>query len=148
MQTSIVEKFLIYIFPQRVKGSWIRIKKDVETKSVSVHFNYRNKDERSVVNDAVFAPVSKIGLLKESKGLIRSNRQVLSLKNAAGIYAVNKELKLVPAKADERLFKDAEQPQDIINFDEASAIIVNIRKYITCRNMIYMPMNRDAFTAK
>ena len=119
-----VDKSLIHQFSKAIKGTWIRVKAHGDTKELSVHFNYANKDLRSTQNDAIFAPIAKIGETQTSKGLIRSNRKVLSLQNDKGFFAVNANLELNSADDQSKLFKGAEQPQNIIKVDEASALII------------------------
>ncbi|MDD7983533.1 hypothetical protein PQO01_01045 [Lentisphaera marina] len=119
-----VEKSLIHQFPSTQKGAWIRIKTDRDAKAVSVHFNYSNKDSRPTQNDAIFTPIAKIGESVQTKGLIRSNRKVLSLKNDQGYFAVNANLEMNSSADQAALFKGSEQPKNIIKVDEASALII------------------------
>jgi len=119
-----VEKSLIHQFPATELGAWIRIKTDLDAKAVSVHFNYANKDKRNNENDALFAPIAKLGEQATSKGLIRSNRKVLSLKNELGRFDLNDVLEIKKVVDDSELFKGTEQMQDIIKVDSASAIII------------------------
>ena len=79
---------------------------------------------RSTQNDAIFAPIAKIGEVQKTNGLIRSNRKVLSLKNDKGYFAVNANLEMNSSESKEELFKGSEQPKNIIKVDEASAIVI------------------------
>ncbi|EDM25449.1 hypothetical protein LNTAR_25310 [Lentisphaera araneosa HTCC2155] len=119
-----VNKSLIHQFSKAIKGTWIRVKAQSDAKELSIHFNYSNKDLRSPQNDAIFAPIAKIGETQTSKGLIRSNRKVLSLQNDKGFFTVNANLELNSADDQSKLFKGAEQPQNMIKVDEASALII------------------------
>ncbi|WDE98967.1 hypothetical protein PQO03_14095 [Lentisphaera profundi] len=118
-----VEKSLIHQFPSTQKAAWIRLKTNSDAKAVSVHFHYSNKDLRSTQNDALFTPIAKLGETAKTKGLIRSNRKVLSLQNDSGSFAVNTELEMIKTPDNSAFFKGAEQVQNIIQVDEASAII-------------------------
>lgn len=119
-----VEKSLIHQFPSTQKAAWIRLKTNSDATAVSVHFNYSNKDLRSTQNDALFAPIAKLGEQAKTKGLIRSNKKVLSLKNDKGYFAVNANLEMNSSESKEALFKGSEQPKNIIKVDEASALII------------------------
>ena len=141
LETFTVDKSLIHLFPKEVQAIWIRVKTDVAAKELSVHFNYRNKDTRSYENDEMFAPIAKVGTEHKTKGIVKSNRKVLSLADGENYYELNAELELnkVSDKESAALLNAAVQPQGIIKVDAASAIIIEDKK--TYR----LPKN-DAYT--
>ncbi|MCF7955239.1 MAG: hypothetical protein K9M75_05510 [Phycisphaerae bacterium] len=125
LKTFKVDSSLVHIFPKSVKGSWVRVRTDIDAKEVSVHFNYRNKDNRLYNNHAIFTPIASRGTKNNTKGLIRSNRKVLSILNDAGSYHLNDKLQLLPVKElDKKLFEGVAQPvTDEIRVDNASVIV-------------------------
>lgn len=123
LKTFKVDSSLVHIFQKSVKGTWIRIRTDIDAKDVSVHFNYRNKDRRSYKNDDIFAPVAAIATKRNTKGLIRSNRKVLSLHNQAGSFELNDKLELLSVKEQSKLFGGVGQPVTGIHVDDASVIV-------------------------
>lgn len=124
LDTFTVEKSLIHQFPATQQGAWLRIKAGADAKAVSVHFNYSNKDNRSNENDALFDPIAKLGEQATTTGLIRSNRKVLSLKNDLGSFTLNAALEMAKVADNSAIFNGTEQVQNIIEVDDASAIIV------------------------
>ena len=119
-----VKDSLIHIFPETENGTWIRIRTDVDAKDVSVHFNYRNKDYRTNENDPIFDPVAKVGSKRQTEGLIRSNRKVLSLLSGERRYELNDKLQISAVKDfDKGLFKGAAQPKTNMRVDNASVIV-------------------------
>jgi hypothetical protein len=91
---------------------------------VSVHFHYRNRDDRGTSNAGIFAPLAKVGSDAPSQGLIRSNRQVLSLL-ADGYYELDKTLKLTAKVGGSAAasVKAAAQPGGVISVDAASVVV-------------------------
>ena len=138
LRTVTVARSLIHIFPEDVKGSWIRVKPDIDATGVSIHFSYRNRDPRTETNAAIFDPIATIGDKRETKGLVRSNKRVLSLLNGDGYYELNNKLKLVSGVGDKGVLNGVAQPQDIITVDEASAIVKEDGKiYRIPKNDVY-----------
>ena len=119
-----VKDSLIHVFPETSRGTWIRVKTDADAKSVAVHFHYRNDDRRTSSNASIFSPLSEAGSVPHTKGLIRSNRRVLSLRNSHGHYELSDQLQLSRAtKGDSKLFDGVAQPMNSVSVDEASAIV-------------------------
>ena len=124
LKTFNVDDSLIYIFPESAKGTWIRLKTNIDAKNVSVHFNYRNKDNRSNDNDSIFDSVAKIGTTCITKGFIRSNGNVLSMLDRKTSYQLNDKLQLTKTSDyDKKLFKGIAQPTAGISTDNASVIV-------------------------
>ncbi|MBI9015871.1 MAG: discoidin domain-containing protein [Phycisphaerae bacterium] len=133
-----VKNNLIHIFPQSDKGCWLRVKTDIDAKDVSVHFNYRNKDNRTTANDPIFAPISNAGQENQTRAMLRSNQKVLSLYGEDGSFEVNEKLELTASGDSTSLFDGVGQPASDIYVDEASVVVNEDGKtYRLPKNEIY-----------
>lgn len=125
LETFKVAGSLVHIFPENQKGAWVRARVDKAVEKASVHFHYRDKDARSESNDPIFEGIPGLGMNVSSKGILRSNSQVLGMLAEGGYYELNKELelkpKLDPAGAD--VVAEGAPIKTSIRIDEASAIV-------------------------
>jgi hypothetical protein len=115
----------IHIFDRSEKAAWVRVSVDSDVKGVSVHFNYRNKDMRSNQNGAVFQGVAAVGEKQSSRGVIRSNRTVLSMIADDQYYELSDKLVLTANNSNSgiALVSQGAQPKTKILVDAASAIV-------------------------
>jgi len=121
-----VDQSLIHLFDESDEGSWIRVRVDADVSQAVVHFNYRNRDPRGTQNAAIFEGVTRVDEAPVSKGVIRSNGQVLSMLDFKGYYELNDKLELSPGKAEDgpALVAEAAQPEaTTIRLDAASVIV-------------------------
>ncbi len=120
-----VDKSLIHIFNESEKGAWVRLSVDSDVKQAAVHFHYRNKDKRSIENSPIFDGITGIGETSKTKGVIRSNRKVLSMLSDGGYYELNDKLELTADKSDTGSVCVAQgaQPATEIKVDAASVIV-------------------------
>ncbi len=120
-----VDKALIHIFDDSEKGVWVRAVADADVRQAAVHFHYRNRDSRGAQNSAIFAGVAGIGETPQTKGVIRSNRRVLSMLAEGGYYELNDQLELTPQNAAKgaEITGQAAQPEAKIRVDAASVIV-------------------------
>lgn len=123
LRKLVVHDSQIIVFPETDVGVWIRVKADADATAVSIHFNYRNRDLRTAENDSVFSPVSQIGSTPTTKGLIRSNRRVLSLQENGNYYELNQDLEFALRQENLALFEGVDQPTNNISVDSASAVV-------------------------
>jgi hypothetical protein len=119
-----VKGSLIHIFKDTENGAWIRLRVAGNAKGVTVHFHYRDKDRRGKKNGPIFDGISTDGAKSRSKGVIRSNRKVLSMLAGGAYYELNNRLELTRgAKSGAALVAEGAQPEANIRVDAASAIV-------------------------
>ena len=119
-----VENSLVHIFQDTEKGAWVRLRVAEEVKEATVHFHYRDKDLRGKGNAPIFDGVATLGTKAPSKGIIRSNRKVLSMLADGAYYELNDRLELARgAKSGAALVAEGAQPKTKIRVDAASAIV-------------------------
>ncbi|MEI7947297.1 MAG: discoidin domain-containing protein, partial [bacterium] len=120
-----VDGALVHIFKDSEQGAWVRVSVDADVKEASVHFNYRNKDQRTPKNNDTFNVLAQAGEKQKSKGVIRSNRKVLSMVSDNRYYELDDKLELT-AKADDAakavVAQGAQTPHQI-RVDAASVIV-------------------------
>ena len=46
---------LIHVFDESDRGAWVRLRVSEEVKQATVHFHYRDKDERGLIKTAPFS---------------------------------------------------------------------------------------------
>ena len=114
----------IHIFKDSEKGSWIRLRATGKTKGVTAHFHYRDRDNRDKKNSPIFGGIATTEKKALKKGVIRSNRKVLSLLAGQEYYEVNDRLELIRGnKSGAKLVAEGAQPSTKIRMDGASAIV-------------------------
>ncbi|MEI6646438.1 MAG: hypothetical protein WCP12_10400 [bacterium] len=120
-----VDGALVHIFKDSEKGAWVRVSVDADVKEASVHFNYRNKDQRTPKNGDVFNVLAQVGEKQKSKGVIRSNRKVLSMISDDRYYELNDKLELTPKtdSARKAMVMQGAQSASRIRVDGASVIV-------------------------
>ena len=124
LNTLSVDGSLVYIFKDSEKGAWVRVSADTDVKEVCVHFNYRNKDKRGNQNGQIYDSVAGIGEVQSSKGVIRSNRKVLSVLADGKYYELNDKLELSAGNSREAsLVAQGAQHDSKIRVDAASVIV-------------------------
>jgi len=124
LNTLSVDGSLVYIFKDSEKGAWVRVSVDSDVKEACVHFNYRNKDKRGIQNGAIFDSVARSGESQSSKGVIRSNRKVLSMVADDRYYELNDKLVLAAGNSSgAALVCQGAQPDSRIKVDSASVIV-------------------------
>jgi hypothetical protein len=120
-----VDSALVHIFKDSEQGAWVRVSVDADVKEASVHFNYRNKDPRTPKNNDVFNVFAQAGEKQKSKGVIRSNRKVLSMVSDDRYYELNDKLELT-TKSDsdgKAIVMLGAQSHSKIRVDAASVIV-------------------------
>ncbi len=116
---------LVHIFAPAERGAWVRVSVDADVQDASVHFHYRNKDPRGTQNADIFDVIARADETPATKGVIRSNRKVLSMISGANAYELNDRLELTAGNEEDRaLVRQGAQPDSRIKVDGASAIIV------------------------
>ena len=125
LKTFKVDKSLIHIFEDTEKGAWVRVGVDADVRQVAVHFHYRNRDTRGTENDGIFEGIAGVGEAQKTKGVIRSNRKVLSMLDGGGYYELDDTLLLTAkdASAGAAIVAQAAQPKTLIGVDPASVIV-------------------------
>ena len=120
-----VDGALVHIFKDSEKGAWVRVSVDADVKEASVHFNYRNKDQRTPKNNDLFNVLAQAGEKQKSKGVIRSNRKVLSMVADERYYEVNDKLELTPKTESDgkAIVMQGAQTASKIRVDAASVIV-------------------------
>ncbi len=119
-----VKGSLIHIFDESDRGAWVRLRVSEEVKQATVHFHYRDKDERSNQNSPVFNGLASLEKEALANGVIRSNRKVLSMLAHGEYYELNDQLELTPGdRTLARLVAEGAQPKTSIRVDSASAIV-------------------------
>jgi hypothetical protein len=119
-----VKGSLIHIFDESDRGAWVRLRVSEEVKQATVHFHYRDKDERSNQNSPVFNGLASLEKEALANGVIRSNRKVLSMLADGEYYELNDQLELTPGdRTLARLVAEGAQPKTSIRVDSASAIV-------------------------
>ena len=115
---------LIHIFKGTEKGSWVRLRAENEARGASVHFHYRDRDPRGDENGRIFEGLAGFGNAAITRGVIRSNRKVLSLLESDAYYELNDELELARSEQPgANLVAEGAQPETRIRVDAASAIV-------------------------
>jgi len=115
---------LIHIFKDAEKGAWVRLRATTNAKGVTAHFHYRDRDERQSKNSPIFDGVAGLKNEAVTKGVIRSNRKVLSMLADGEYYEVNDRLELMRGhKSGAQLVAEGAQPKTKIRVDAASAIV-------------------------
>jgi hypothetical protein len=130
----------IHIFDRAEKAAWIRVRTDSDVKDASVHFNYRNIDPRSNENDAMFNSLAAAGGKAATRGVLRSNRKVLSLLSDQQYYELNDQLELTPetSSSDALLVSRGAQPAGKIQVDAAAVIVEEDgQRYRIPKNSLY-----------
>jgi hypothetical protein len=119
-----VKGSLVHVFKDTDKGTWVRLRVAEGVKQATVHFHYRDKDQRGKKNGPIFDGISTDGAKSRSKGVIRSNRKVLSMLAGGAYYELNNRLELTRgAKSGGALVAEGAQPEAKIRVDAASAIV-------------------------
>lgn len=114
----------IHIFKDAEKGSWIRLRATEKTRGATAHFHYRDRDNRDNKNSPIFDGLATREKKAVTKGVIRSNRKVLSLLSGQEYYEVNDRLELMRGnKSGAKLVTEGAQPETKIRMDAASAIV-------------------------
>jgi len=123
------------------KDAWIRVSVDTDVKDASVFFNYRNKDPRTTKNGYIFDGIAAVGEQAVSKGVIRSNRKVLSMLTDARYYECNDKLMLEAKESPEGravVTPCIQQPLQV-KVDAASVVIEEDGKvYRIPKNPLYL----------
>lgn len=122
-KTLTVNGTLVHQIPQDVKGEWIRVVAQDAMVKASVHFNYRNKDLRSVKNASVFNAIAKVGESAPFKGLLKGAGKEMRMLVDGKQFAVNDKIELSQQEATKGLFDGVEQPKGIFTVDDASVVI-------------------------
>ena len=120
-----VEGSLVHLFKASENGSWIRVRAEQAAEKATVHFHYRNNETRRINNDPVFDGIAPLGWKVSSKGIIRSNSQVLGMLTKEGYYELDKQLELQP-KQDPKgagIVALGAPVKTSIRIDKASAIV-------------------------
>ena len=125
LDTFKVEGSLVHLFKASETGSWIRVRANQPVEKATVHFHYRNKDSRGVGNDPVFDGITNLGGKEISKGIIRSNSQVLGMLSDEGYYELDKQLELQPKQdpGGAGIVAQGAPVKTNIRIDKASAIV-------------------------
>jgi len=140
LQSFDVKGSLVHMFSEFEKGAWIRVKVAQDVEKATVHFNYRNKDPRVPKNSDIFEGITVAGAESVSKGVIRSNRKVLSMIAGEGYYELNDKLVLTEKKESEgrALVAKGLQGPTKIKVDAASVIVEEAGKvYRIPKNPLY-----------
>jgi hypothetical protein len=135
-----VDSSLVHIFNESEKGEWIRVSVDEDVKEATVHFNYRSKDPRSVVNNSIFDGITVAGAESVSKGVIRSNRKVLSMIAGERYYELDKKLELTANEGskEKEVIAKCIQSSVAVKVDAASVIVKEEGKvYRIPKNPLY-----------
>ena len=120
-----VDGSLVRLFAPAERGAWVRVSVDADVQDASVHFHYRNKDPRGTQNADIFDALARAGETPATKGVIRSNRKVLSMVAGEQAYALNDRLELTPGNEGDRArARQGAQPDSKIRVDAASAIVI------------------------
>lgn len=130
LRTLTVEPGLLtyHLFSPEEKGTWIRLRSERELNQVSAHFHYRNKDNRTTENHALF---NGIGQLNEQAktGVMRSlsyNSLGLISHKKGGYYTLDHNMDFTwnPDSAGaEKIKSEVQQPANVYRVDDASVII-------------------------
>jgi hypothetical protein len=125
LDTLKVEGSAIRLFTDAEKGAWIRARVSADVKAATVHFHYRNKDARTPQNGEAFQALAAAGQEPLTKGVIRSNCQVLSVVSGDNYYELDSRLELAakPRGAGQALVIQGAQPPSRILVDAASAVV-------------------------
>lgn len=148
LRSFTVDRALVHLLTDAERGAWVRARVDVAVQSATVHFHYRNKDPRGPANAPLFDALAKAGETPRSRGVIRSNRSVLSLLDDGRYYELNSRLELsAPEPATgAALVTEGAQPESGIRLDDASLIVVEDGKtYRLPKNPAYTDTSRLAF---
>ena len=114
----------IHIFKDTDKGVWVRLRVAEKVKQATVHFHYRDRDGRDKKNSPIFDGVATPEKPATTKGVIRSNRRVLSMLEDDAYYELNDRLELAPySKPGTKMVAEGAQPKTKIRVDAASAIV-------------------------
>jgi len=126
LRSFTVDRALIHLPTDAERGAWVRVRVDVAVKSATVHFHYRNKDPRGPANAPIFDALAKVGETSRTRGVIRSNRTVLSMLDDGRYYELNNRLELTATESTTgaTLVAEGAQPESGIRFDDASLIVV------------------------
>ncbi len=143
-QWEVMEKVLVpphlgffKIYDSNTSGSWLRISTLSDAKNLTVHFHYRNKDERTENNALIFDGISHIEdqVLPRKIGLMRSlSHGLLGLVTMEGIednpnprlYHLDQKLSWSSTDnsvAAKQLINDVAQPLNTFKTDSASIIL-------------------------
>mgnify|MGYP001230398295 CR=1 FL=1 len=115
---------LIHIFKDFERGAWVRLLVAGKARQVTAHFHYRDRDGRDKKNSPIFDGIATLENTSTTKGVIRSNRKVLSMLAAGAYYEVNDRMELMRGDVSEaKLVEQGSQPQTKIRVDAASAIV-------------------------
>jgi len=145
LRSFTVDRALVHLLTDAERGAWVRARVDVAVQSATVHFHYRNKDPRGPANAPLFDALAKAGETPRSRGVIRSNRSVLSLLDDGRYYELNNRLELsAPEPATgAALVTEGAQPESGIRLDDASLIVVEDGKtYRLPKNPAYTETSR------
>ncbi|WP_162025870.1 MULTISPECIES: discoidin domain-containing protein [unclassified Lentimonas] len=119
----------VAFFNEDATGVWIRIVTDVDATDVTAHFQYRDRDTRSLSNDPLFTGIATPEKPAATTGLMRSlSYKTLGLATADGdYYELNSEMEFVTVDDDAKaaqLIQDTIQPANAYRVDAASTIVV------------------------
>ncbi len=118
-----------HIFTEEEIGTWIRLKIGTAASGVSAHFQYRDKDERSSENDAIFSGLATAGTESAAfSGEMRSlGYDKLGLATSGNdYYEVDQKLQIQKVElpgAASSLLKQVRQPIGSVMVDAASVMI-------------------------
>jgi len=126
LRSFTVDRALVHLLTDAERGAWVRARVDVAVQAATVHFHYRNKDPRGPANAPIFDALAKAGETPRARGVIRSNRTVLSMLDDGRYYELNSRLELsAPETATgAALVAEGAQPESGIRLDDASLIVV------------------------
>jgi len=139
-----------HVFSKGDSAAWVRLKTDQSATQISAHFRYRNRDDRSPENDAMFAGLATLEDAPETTGLMQSlsyNKLGLAIpaeeSDSVGYYEIDSQLQLQrvedPAAAS-RLISAVRQPEQTVTVDEASVLLIEDgRRYRLPKNDRYQP---------
>lgn len=124
-----------HVFDEKESGAWVRIISRQPARSVTAHFQYRNRDDRDARNDSLFDGIADREKPAASYGLMRSlsfdklGIAVASERNGknATYYELNQQMQLVPVEdpqAAARIIAAVAQPAGAVKIDSASILLI------------------------
>ncbi|VGO15439.1 hypothetical protein PDESU_04022 [Pontiella desulfatans] len=118
----------ILFFSEDEGGAWIRLVADKNATGVTAHFQYRNRDTRSVKNDPLFNGVATTEKAPATAGVMRSLAyHTLGIALADGsYYELNPKMKIAKVSSAAQsagLLSAVAQPANSFSVDGASAIM-------------------------
>lgn len=124
-----------YSFDEAEKGVWVRLVSRDAAKSVTAHFQYRDRDEKTTENDPLFSGVATADTPATSYGLMRGqsfDRLGLTAASSrdgddAAYYEVTPKMEVVKVDdpiAAKTLVREVKQPQGDVFVDDASVLLI------------------------